>query len=98
MHINIVGGVKAAEPAADLAICLAIASACKDKTLGNDVVVFGEVGLGGEVRSIRFLDKRIRECEQLGMKRCITKNTSNKTYKKIKVVPVKTLRDLISIK
>ncbi|MBT4942275.1 MAG: DNA repair protein RadA [Candidatus Magasanikbacteria bacterium] len=98
VHINIVGGVKAAEPAADLAICLAIASACKDKTLGNDVVVFGEVGLGGEVRSIRFLDKRIRECEQLGMKRCITKNTSNKTYKKIKVVPVKTLRDLISIK
>lgn len=98
VHINIVGGIKANEPATDLAVCLAIASACKDKMLGNNVVVFGEVGLGGEVRSIRFLDKRIRECEQLGMKRCITKNTSSKTYKKITVVPVKTLQDLISIK
>src|SRR3989338_5222661 len=72
VHINIVGGVVADEPAADLAICLAIASAYKDKALGNDLAVFGEVCLGGEIRSVRFLEKRIKECEQLGMKRVLT--------------------------
>ena len=68
VHINVVGGIKAEEPAADLAVCLAIASAYKDKAVGADVVAFGEVGLGGEIRSARFSEKRIKECESLGMK------------------------------
>ena len=60
IHLNVVGGMKASEPAADLAVCLAIASSFKDKAGGKDLVVFGEVGLGGEVRSVRFLEKRIK--------------------------------------
>jgi DNA repair protein RadA/Sms len=72
VHINIAGGLTADEPAADLAISLAIASAYKDKALGSDLCVFGEVGLGGEVRTISQSDKRIRECEQLGLKRVLT--------------------------
>jgi DNA repair protein RadA/Sms len=98
VHINVVGGVEASEPAADLAICLAIASAYKDKALGNDLAVFGEVGLGGEIRSVRFLEKRIKECENLGMKRVITTLGPKGTLesKKIKIINVKNMSDLIT--
>ncbi len=97
VHINIVGGVVADEPAADLAICLAIASAYKDKALGNDLAVFGEVGLGGEIRSVRFLEKRIKECENLGMKRVLTTlGTKGKAEsKKVKIINVKNIDELI---
>ncbi|OGH66929.1 MAG: DNA repair protein RadA [Candidatus Magasanikbacteria bacterium RIFCSPHIGHO2_02_FULL_41_13] len=97
VHINIVGGVVADEPAADLAICLAIASAYKDKALGNDLAVFGEVGLGGEIRSVRFLEKRIKECENLGMKRIITTlgPKGHGESKKVKIINVKNIDELI---
>lgn len=72
IHLNVVGGLNANEPAADLAVCLAIASAYKDKALGADLCVFGEVGLGGEVRSVPHTERRIKECEKLGMKRVIS--------------------------
>lgn len=97
IHINIAGGLTADEPAADLAVAIAIASAYKDKPLGADLAVFGEVGLGGEVRPIAQVDKRIKECEQLGLKRIITnpgKNTLDKN--KIKILPIKNLQEIIS--
>ncbi len=72
IHLNVVGGLSADEPAADLAVCLAIASAYKDKALGADLCVFGEVGLGGEVRSVPHTERRIKECEKMGMKRVIS--------------------------
>ena len=98
VHINVVGGVKANEPAADLAICLAIASAFKNKILGNDLAAFGEVGLGGEVRSVRLYEKRLKECEHIGMKRVITSRFNAKEKKKaaIQVVGVKNIEELIS--
>ncbi len=95
VHINVVGGVRANEPAADLAVCLAIASAYKDKALGKDLVVFGEVGLGGEVRSVRQSEKRVKECEQLGMKRIITTPTI-KPSSTIKIIGVKNIQELIT--
>lgn len=61
IFINVVGGIKINEPAADLAICMAIASAAKSMKLKKDAVVFGEVGLSGEIRSVSFPDKRIKE-------------------------------------
>ncbi len=67
IFINVAGGVKIEEPAADLAICLALASAYFDKPAGNLVAV-GEVGLLGEVRSVRELDKRMKEATKLGYK------------------------------
>lgn len=94
VHLNIVGGVKANEPATDLAVALALASAFKDKKLGNDLCVFGEVGLGGEVRSVRFLEKRIKECAQLGMKRVITTKNSHKE-KGVQVIEVQNIAELI---
>ncbi len=97
IHINVVGGMKANEPAADLAVCLAIASSFKDKAGGKDLVVFGEVGLGGEVRSVRHVEKRIKESSALGMKRVITaagKNLPN--MKDVKMTGVKNIEELIA--
>lgn len=66
IYINIVGGIRLQEPAADLAICMAIASAAKGMQLEKNAVVFGEVGLSGEVRRVPFVDKRIAEAKKLG--------------------------------
>lgn len=97
VHLNIAGGLTADEPAADLAVALAIASAYKDKALGADLVVFGEVGLGGEVRTVFQTDKRIKECEQLGMKRVITRadNPAKIKTTKIKIIPTKNIQEIV---
>lgn len=95
VHVNIVGGITADEPAADLAICLAIASAYKDTVLGGDLVVFGEVGLGGEIRSVRFVEKRIKECEHLGMKRVITKHLPKGLKTTINLIGVKHIDEIV---
>jgi DNA repair protein RadA/Sms len=66
IYINIVGGMRITEPAADLAVCLAIASAAKGLQLKQNAVVFGEVGLSGEVRHVPYIDKRCAEAKKLG--------------------------------
>jgi len=71
IYINVVGGLKLVDQAADLAICMAIASAAAGKRIDDETVVFGEVGLGGEVRSVLGTDKRIAEAKKLGFKRII---------------------------
>ncbi|NCO04708.1 MAG: DNA repair protein RadA [Candidatus Magasanikbacteria bacterium] len=96
VHVNVVGGIQADEPAADLAVSIAIASAFKDTVLGGDLVVFGEVGLGGEIRSVRHVEKRLKECEHLGMKRVITKGQEgNKPHKQLQVISVKNIAELV---
>lgn len=71
VFINVVGGLKLIDPAADLAICMAIASAAAERKLPDDVVVFGEVGLGGEVRSVTRVQQRIAEAKKLGFTRAL---------------------------
>lgn len=71
IYINIVGGIKLTEPAADLAICMAIASASKGMQLRQNCVVFGELGLSGELRHVPHLEKRIKEAEKLGFEGAI---------------------------
>jgi DNA repair protein RadA/Sms len=71
IYVNIVGGIRLNEPAADLAICMAIASAAKGMQLKKNAVVFGEVGLSGEVRHVPFLEKRLAEAEKLGFEGAI---------------------------
>jgi DNA repair protein RadA/Sms len=66
IYINIVGGMRITEPAADLAVCMAIGSAAKGLQLKQNAVVFGEVGLSGEVRHVPFAEKRIAEAKKLG--------------------------------
>lgn len=71
IFVNIVGGIRLTEPAADLAICLAIGSASKAMQLKTNAVVFGEVGLAGEVRHVPFLEKRLSEAKKLGFEAAI---------------------------
>jgi DNA repair protein RadA/Sms len=71
VHVNIVGGLKVREPAVDLAVALAIASAIKNVALPADICAFGELGLGGELRSVRGTDRRITEALRFGLKHVI---------------------------
>ncbi len=71
IYINVVGGLKLGDPAADLAVCMAIASAAAGRRLDDGIVVFGEVGLGGEVRSARAAQKRLDEAKKLGFTKAI---------------------------
>ncbi len=71
IYINIVGGMKIVEPAADLAVVMAIASAAKGMKLKSDAVVFGELGLSGEVRHVSWADKRLAEASKLGFEAAI---------------------------
>jgi len=71
IYVNIVGGIRLTEPAADLAICMAIASAAKGMQLKKNAVVFGEVGLSGEVRHVPYLEKRLAEAKKLGFEAAI---------------------------
>lgn len=66
VYINVAGGLELSEPAADLALCVAVASSLKEQSVGADVAVMGEVGLAGEVRAIPQCERRIAECQRLG--------------------------------
>jgi DNA repair protein RadA/Sms len=66
IYINVVGGLRLDDPAADLAVCMAIASAAAGRRLDDEAVVFGEVGLGGEIRSAHSVERRIAEAKKLG--------------------------------
>ena len=78
IYVNVVGGLKLNDPAADLAICMAIASAAAGKRLDDEVVVFGEVGLGGEIRSVHSGDRRVAEAKKLGFTKAIGPKPSDK--------------------
>lgn len=78
IYINVVGGIKLTEPAADLAVAMAIASAKANKNLKDDLVVFGELGLSGEIRNIPFIDKRAEESVKIGFKGSIGPKNSKK--------------------
>ncbi len=91
IFINVVGGMKINDSAADLAICMAIASAVTERKLDEGYVVFGEVGLGGEVRSAFRADQRIAEAKKLGFSNAIGPATVKDKF----VVPVKDLRDTL---
>lgn len=79
VYINVVGGIKISEPAADLAVCMAIASAAKGMQLKDDAVVFGEVGLSGEVRHVPNIEKRLKEVKQLGFKKAVGPKSDTKS-------------------
>lgn len=93
IYINVVGGLKLTDRAADLAVCMAIASAAAERKLRDGAVVFGEVGLGGEIRSAQMPDKRIAEAKKLGFKYAIAPKSAAKDKF---VVPAVDLRDALN--
>jgi DNA repair protein RadA/Sms len=101
IFVNVVGGIKIEDPAADLAVCLAISSAFREQPVLSDALILGEVGLAGEIRSISQAGIRIREAEKLGFKHCILPcaNLKNADHKagKIDLVSVSSLKQAIDL-
>lgn len=98
-YLNIVGGLKLDEPAADLAVALALVSGLTDKPVPDDVVAIGEIGLSGEVRSVSRISARISEAARLGFGRCIVPRSCLKQIKvktDIEVIGVRNLHEAIA--
>jgi DNA repair protein RadA/Sms len=97
VYINIIGGLKVDEPAADLAVALALYSGLCDVTIPETLAVFGEIGLGGEVRSVGNTEERIRECARMGFTRCvIPENREAVSDSEIEVIPVSDLAKMFA--
>jgi DNA repair protein RadA/Sms len=95
--VNVTGGLKVGEPAADLAMALAIASSYKDAEVVPHTAAVGEVGLSGELRAVNQLDRRLVEVARLGFKRCIVPQTGVKIHppKDLEIIAVGTLREAV---
>jgi DNA repair protein RadA/Sms len=96
IYINIVGGIKISENAADLAVCMAIASATKGMQLSTDAVVFGEVGLSGEVRHVPWTEKRIQEAKKLGFTQVIGPRLQGTKKAPIEYIEAKDVRTVLN--
>lgn len=96
IYINIVGGIQIREPAADLAICLAIGSAAKGMKLKKNAAVFGEVGLSGEVRHVSYVEKRLAEAKKLGFDGAIGPSAKSDGKKLAGLHPVKDVRGALN--
>jgi DNA repair protein RadA/Sms len=97
VFVNIVGGIKVNETAADLAVLFAILSSFRNRPLAKDLIVFGEVGLAGEIRPIQNGQERLREAMKHGFKRAVipAANAPKKTFKEMTLIPVKQLHEAI---
>ena len=99
-YVNIAGGIRLNEPAADLGIVLAIASSYKNRPIAEEVIVFGEVGLSGEVRAVSMPEQRVAEAKKLGFTTCVIPEVSVKTVGKVdgvKIIGVKSVGEAISV-
>ncbi|MFN3977452.1 DNA repair protein RadA [Sulfurihydrogenibium azorense] len=95
IFVNVVGGIKVDEPAVDLAVATAIFSAYKNIPIPNDMAVFGEIGLTGEVRSVHFEDIRIRECKSKGLNQVLAPTSYKESD--IQVKNIRRLKEMLDI-
>jgi DNA repair protein RadA/Sms len=91
--VNVTGGVRLVETGSDLAVAAALCSSLADRPLPSDALFIGEIGLGGEVRPIAALDRRISEAERLGFRRLFV-SARNRTGAGVATVPLGTVEDL----
>ena len=99
-YVNIAGGMKMNEPALDLAIIMALVSSLKDRPIDEKTIVFGEVGLSGEVRAVSMAEQRVSEAVKLGFETCILPQIcldKMKPNSKIRLIGVRTVRDAIGL-
>lgn len=97
-YVNVAGGIKMSEPAADLGIVMAIISSYKNRPIPEDTIIFGEVGLSGEVRAVTMPEQRVAEAKKLGFKTCIIPYVSVETVKEVKdiqIIGVKTVKEAV---
>ena len=100
VYLNVAGGMRISEPAADLGIIATVASSCKNVPIPQSTVVMGEVGLTGEVRRINLIEKRLKEAEKLGFKTCIIPENNKKGLKddyKLDIIGVKNIGEMLRI-
>ena len=100
VYLNVVSGIKIGEPAVDLGMILAVASSFKGISIPKDLVAIGEVGLTGEVRSVNMIEKRLKEAEKLGFKKCIIPKNNKKLLKenyKLDIIGVKNVEEALRI-
>lgn len=83
-YLNIVGGLKLEEPAVDLAVAMTLVSSLRDKPIDDDMVIFGEIGLSGEIRSISRIAERVAEASRLGFRQCVVPESNLKALNKLK--------------
>ena len=100
-YVNVIGGLKLDEPAADLTVALALVSSLKDKAVDDNTIAFGEVGLAGEIRAVNNCEQRISEAKRLGFERCIIpfhnyKSISNQLKASTDIIPVRNIREAFS--
>ena len=96
VYLNVVSGLKINEPAIDLGIIAATVSSFKNLPIDKGIVVLGEVGLTGEIRSVNLIDKRLKEAEKLGFKKCIIPESNKKLLKesyKLDIIGVKNINE-----
>jgi DNA repair protein RadA/Sms len=95
--VNVVGGLKIDEPAADLGIAIAVASSFKNRPVDDDIVVIGEVGLTGEVRAVNSIEKRVMEAQKLGFSKCLVPKDNIRQIgnPEIEVIGAKNLKEAI---
>ena len=96
--VNVAGGFRVNEPAADLGVCLAVASSFHNQPLAPDMVAFGEVGLSGELRNVPQPQSRVREASRLGLSCCVLPETSRRDVEPaggMELVFAQTLRQAI---
>ena len=99
-YVNIAGGIRMNEPAVDLGIIMAVASSYKNRPVSEDTIVFGEVGLSGEVRAVTMPEQRVAEAKKLGFKVCVVPEVSLKSIGKvegIEVIGVKSVNQAMSL-
>jgi DNA repair protein RadA/Sms len=99
-YVNIAGGIRINEPAVDLGIVLALVSSYKNRPVSEDVLVFGEVGLSGEVRAVNMPEQRVSEAKKLGFQTCILPAVSLDAVKNIqgiKLLGVKSINEAIDL-
>ncbi|MBQ3156330.1 MAG: DNA repair protein RadA [Clostridia bacterium] len=100
VYINVAGGLELSEPAADLALCMAVVSSLKDMPIGAEVAVMGEVGLAGEVRAIPQCDRRVAECQRLGFTTIVLPRENMKRLSApegVKFIGVDTVMQAVSV-
>jgi DNA repair protein RadA/Sms len=98
VYVNIVGGLRIGEPAADLALCLAVASSYRNQRIDPDIVLIGEVGLSGELRSVSQLDRRLAEAAKLGFTRAVVPVTAQlPAVAGLQVTPARSLAEVVDL-
>ncbi|MAT56522.1 MAG: DNA repair protein RadA [Ignavibacteriae bacterium] len=100
VFLNMAGGIRIEEPAVDLAVCCSIASSYLNKPAKTEMLIIGEVGLGGEIRSVSHIEKRIQEAEKLGFSSVVLPKNNLKSIKqnnKIELIPVDSIIKAINI-